>query len=217
MGRIRKDEYESESIVVSCNCFELERTVLYAQVEHDYEAIKHAVKNKTLASRIGRLIQARTKGAGHGTTSRAFYARKELVEFLVGIQPVKYIQTDPHPMIDIAVHVNFPRQPTIRHYGQAVGHQVTRDTLFDCSKHSGKVNAGNRAEVDHVMRRLPNNQSGEGRHKCPYCAYEAGFEAGMEMMMRSFKSKFGYWLEQELNKKFHTDTLPLVPQPRIEL
>ncbi len=26
------------------------------------------------------------------------------------------------------------------------------------------------------MRTLPDNQGGAGRHKCPYCAYQLGYE-----------------------------------------
>ena len=29
------------------------------------------------------------------------------------------------------------------------------------------------------MRRLPENQSGVGRHKCPYCAYREGYRQAM--------------------------------------
>ena len=30
------------------------------------------------------------------------------------------------------------------------------------------------------MKSLLNNQGGEGRHKCPYCAYSKGYEAGIK-------------------------------------
>jgi len=30
-----------------------------------------------------------------------------------------------------------------------------------------------------MMRDLQENQAGAGRHKCPYCAYEQGFEHGL--------------------------------------
>ena len=51
--------------------------------EADYDfirekLIKHGFKSLTGAD--GKWIQARTKGPGHGSTSRAFYARKELVK-----------------------------------------------------------------------------------------------------------------------------------------
>lgn len=46
---------------------------------------------------------------------------------------------------------------------------------MDCPRHSGQSAESNREPYeDRVMRHLPHNQSGEGRHKCPYCAYERG-------------------------------------------
>ena len=36
------------------------------------------------------------------------------------------------------------------------------------------------AGLDEKMKTLPRNQGGEGRHKCPYCAYVEGFEDGAE-------------------------------------
>ena len=50
--------------------------------------------------------------------------------------------------------------------------------MSDCAKHAGQHNENNRAPRDNVMRGLPDNQSGAGRHKCPYCAYERGMEEG---------------------------------------
>ena len=49
----------------------------------------------------------------------------------------------------------------------------------DCPKHAGQQNELQRREYDAMMRALPENQSGGGRHKCAYCAYEKGFEAGV--------------------------------------
>ena len=48
------------------------------------------------------------------------------------------------------------------------------DAVADCPRHSGRANQAEREPFDGVMRRLDENQSGEGRHKCPYCAYEQG-------------------------------------------
>ena len=52
--------------------------------------------------------------------------------------------------------------------------------MNDCKKHHGLDNQPNRVELDHIMKKLPGNQSGVGRHKCPYCAYEKGLKAGKE-------------------------------------
>ena len=50
----------------------------------------------------------------------------------------------------------------------------------DCPQHSGQPNEDKRMPYDAVMGKLDNNQSGEGRHKCPYCAYERGYEQGKD-------------------------------------
>jgi DNA mismatch repair protein MutH len=48
------------------------------QIEQDYEDVRNCIKNEGfefLTGKMGKYIQPRTKGAGHGSTSRAFYAR----------------------------------------------------------------------------------------------------------------------------------------------
>jgi len=44
----------------------------------------------------------------------------------------------------------------------------------DCHLHSGAQNELNRNPYDAIMKNLGENQSGKGRHKCPYCAYDQG-------------------------------------------
>ena len=60
--------------------------------------------------------------------------------------------------------------------------------MGDCPTHSGQENDHYRSGLEHVMRTLRNNQSGEGRHKCPYCAYNKGFSAGYEKALRDLIS-----------------------------
>ncbi len=59
----------------------------------------------------------------------------------------------------------------------------------DCNKHAGQHNVGRRKPLDGIMRGLPKNQSGlnTGRHKCPYCAYELGFEHGLQHAAEKFR------------------------------
>jgi DNA mismatch repair protein MutH len=55
---------------------------LIKEIAEDYEFIRNKLRTSgfsSLTGKDGKWIQARTKGAGHGSTSRAFYARKELV------------------------------------------------------------------------------------------------------------------------------------------
>lgn len=57
----------------------------------------------------------------------------------------------------------------------------------DCEKHAGKHNEVRRTPLDKMMSSLPENQSGGGRHKCPYCAYERGFEDGLKSAVDKFR------------------------------
>ena len=55
---------------------------LILEIKADYDLIRNKLVTQgfqALTGSDGKWIQARTKGAGHGSTSRAFYARKELV------------------------------------------------------------------------------------------------------------------------------------------
>ncbi|MEE8194033.1 MAG: MutH/Sau3AI family endonuclease [Dehalococcoidales bacterium] len=55
---------------------------LIREVETDYEFIRSKLIKQgfeSLTGQDGKWIQARTKGSGHGSISRAFYARKSLV------------------------------------------------------------------------------------------------------------------------------------------
>ncbi|MDR2063834.1 MAG: hypothetical protein LBQ02_03555 [Candidatus Nomurabacteria bacterium] len=56
--------------------------VYIKEIAEDYEFIREKLKMQgfdALTGKDGKWIQARTKGAGHGSISRALYARKELV------------------------------------------------------------------------------------------------------------------------------------------
>ncbi|MCY3833797.1 MAG: hypothetical protein OXG85_12330 [Chloroflexi bacterium] len=50
----------------------------------------------------------------------------------------------------------------------------------DCSIHAGQHNEFQRRKLDEIMGKLPENQSGGGRHKCTYCAYEQGYADGIK-------------------------------------
>ena len=64
----------------------IESDTLIQEIEADYEFIRNKLKKQgfqALTGKDGKWIQARTKGAGHGSTSRAFYARKELIKEII--------------------------------------------------------------------------------------------------------------------------------------
>ena len=53
------------------------------EIKADYDFIRNKLIKKgfkSLTGKDGKWIQARTKGAGHGSISRAFYARKQFVQ-----------------------------------------------------------------------------------------------------------------------------------------
>jgi len=56
---------------------------LIKEIKADYDFIRNKLNKKgfnSLTGKDGRWIQVRTKGSGHGSTSRAFYARTALVQ-----------------------------------------------------------------------------------------------------------------------------------------
>ncbi|WP_375419007.1 MvaI/BcnI family restriction endonuclease [uncultured Hymenobacter sp.] len=92
VARIHESQQEERSILHSIAAFDLDDIRLVKALKADYELIREAVRNgEKLSGALGRFIQPRTKGAGHGSTSRAFYARKELVAHLLNITPIKFI------------------------------------------------------------------------------------------------------------------------------
>jgi len=61
----------------------LEDSKLIQEVKSDYEFIRNKLISNgfsSLTGKDGKWIQARTKGSGHGSISRAFYARKSFIE-----------------------------------------------------------------------------------------------------------------------------------------
>ena len=46
----------------------------------------------------------------------------------------------------------------------------------DCTKHDTPLK---RQHLESIMKEIQENQGGAGRHKCPYCAFEKGFQAGI--------------------------------------
>ncbi|HEY4503903.1 MAG TPA: MutH/Sau3AI family endonuclease [Candidatus Paceibacterota bacterium] len=73
---------EAELIKVTSLDFS-ETDELILEIKQDYDFIRNKLIKKgfeTLTGKDGKWMQARTKGAGHGSTSRAFYARTSLVK-----------------------------------------------------------------------------------------------------------------------------------------
>lgn len=88
-GRERLDPKESSSKLLYVNSFDLLSTNYWQQIKADYEETQKAIKGKgfeSLSGNMGKLVQPRTKGRGHGSKTRAFYARIPFVELILGIK-----------------------------------------------------------------------------------------------------------------------------------
>jgi DNA mismatch repair protein MutH len=89
VARIFESQADKRSIVHSVVSFDLNDPKIYAQVEADYNLVQETIRTKgfsSLSGEMGKLVQPRTKGQGHGSTSRAFYARKEFVAHILGLR-----------------------------------------------------------------------------------------------------------------------------------
>lgn len=87
VARVVGDDVDAPSIVHSVSTINLSGQE-YAIVEQDYELVRSCINDPTrgfdaLTGKMGTFVQPRTKGAGHGSSTRAFYARKEfLAQFI---------------------------------------------------------------------------------------------------------------------------------------
>jgi DNA mismatch repair protein MutH len=89
VARTFVDKVESSATVYSVGTFELEDPKVYAQVRADYDLVRKTLLTdgfQALTGKMGVLVQPRTKGAGHGSTSRAFYARTQFVAHILGLK-----------------------------------------------------------------------------------------------------------------------------------
>jgi hypothetical protein len=89
VARTFVDRVESCAVVHSVGTFDLEDPKIYAQVKADYNLVRKTLLTKgfgALSGKMGKLVQPRTNGAGHGSISRAFYARTQFVAHILGLK-----------------------------------------------------------------------------------------------------------------------------------
>lgn len=82
-ARIWEGQDEKRSLLYSVGTFDLTDPVIYKQIKADYDTVRNAIINKgfeSLTGSMGAYIQPRTKGSGHGSTTRAFYARTSFLK-----------------------------------------------------------------------------------------------------------------------------------------
>lgn len=87
-ARMFESRQELRSELLSVGVFDLDRPEIYSQVRQDYELVRQTIRDQgfgALSGRMGALVQPRTKGPGHGSKSRAFYARTGFVAHILGM------------------------------------------------------------------------------------------------------------------------------------
>ncbi|MEM7173662.1 MAG: MutH/Sau3AI family endonuclease [Bacteroidota bacterium] len=88
-ARARINSEETSSQLVYVNSFDLLATNFWQQIKKDYQTVQQVINQKdfhALTGKMGQLIQPRTKGVGHGSQTRAFYARVSFLETIFGIR-----------------------------------------------------------------------------------------------------------------------------------
>jgi DNA mismatch repair protein MutH len=78
VARVFESQLDACSLLHSVAEFDLSDPEIYRQVKADYELVRQNIVDKgfkDLTGAMGVMIQPRTKGPGHGSVSRAFYAR----------------------------------------------------------------------------------------------------------------------------------------------
>ncbi len=94
VSRIYENPREPRSILHGAAEFDLDNPNIREQVANDYETIRAQIRSKGIDSvtgDLGKLVQARTKGRGHGSTTRAFYARPIFVAHILNLQRLAFM------------------------------------------------------------------------------------------------------------------------------
>jgi DNA mismatch repair protein MutH len=93
VARTFMDRVESSANVHSVGTFDLEDPKIYRQVKADYDLVRKTLLTDgfdALTGKMGKLVQPRTKGPGHGSKSRAFYARTQFVAHILGLKACEF-------------------------------------------------------------------------------------------------------------------------------
>lgn len=89
VARVFESEEDARSILHAVAKFDLDDPAFFSQVKADYELIQRAIREHgadALPAELGTLVQARTKGRGHGSATHAFYARASFVARMLDLQ-----------------------------------------------------------------------------------------------------------------------------------
>lgn len=88
VSRVYESPREEHSILQAAAEFDLDNPKIHDQVKDDYETIRSQIRLRgidSITGDLGQLVQARTKGRGHGSKTRAFYARTRLVAHILNL------------------------------------------------------------------------------------------------------------------------------------
>lgn len=88
VSRVYESPAEVRTLLHGVSEFNIDDSGVFNQIKQDYDSIRNAIRTRgfsSLTGTMGYYIQPRTKGAGHGSESRAFYGRKSLVSHIVGL------------------------------------------------------------------------------------------------------------------------------------
>ena len=94
VSRVYESPQEQHSILHAAAEFDLDNPKIHDQVKDDYETIRQKIQTSGIDSvtgDLGKLVQARTKGRGHGSTTRAFYARTIFVAHILNLQKLAFM------------------------------------------------------------------------------------------------------------------------------
>lgn len=89
VARLFESKLEQRTLVYSVSDFDLSNDRVYELLKRDYDDVRDVIRNEgfyKLSGKMGVLIQPRTKGPGHGSTSRAFYVRTPFLAHLIGLK-----------------------------------------------------------------------------------------------------------------------------------
>ena len=89
VSRVYESPQELRSMLHAAAEFDLDNPKIRTQVAADYETIRTQIRDRGIDSvtgDLGQLVQARTKGRGHGSKTRAFYARPVFVAHILNLQ-----------------------------------------------------------------------------------------------------------------------------------